>query len=516
MPKPKPYQTLRLILGDQLNIHHSWFHKTDSTVLFVMMEMRQETDYVDHHIQKLIAFFAAMRSFCDGLREKGHHVRYFGVNDPGNHQSLAKNLTQLIQDHNIRKLEYMQPDEFRLHQQLDEYCDAIDINAQVFDSEHFFIPYRDLNQYFEKGKAHLMEHFYRKMRKEHDILMNGDQPVNDKWNFDKQNRHSLPEEHEVPAPILFESDQSAIKEEIDHAEINYIGEVTADKFIWPVTRDEVLELLDQFIEIMLPHFGLYQDALSTNYWSVYHSRLSFGLNTKLISPVEVVARVQQRWLEDPKHADIAQVEGFIRQILGWREFMRGIYWANMPDYEQCNYFEHRQPLPGWYWTAATDMNCLHHAIRQSLEKAYAHHIQRLMVTGNFALLAGVDPDEVDAWYLGIYIDAIQWVEITNTRGMSQFADGGIIGSKPYVSSANYIKKMGNYCQECQYNPGKKTGDNACPFNSLYWHFIDRHRDKLSSNQRMGMIYNTWDKMKQANKSAIIEQARHYLSNIETL
>jgi deoxyribodipyrimidine photolyase-related protein len=256
--------------------------------------------------------------------------------------------------------------------------------------------------------------------------------------------------------------------------------------------------------------------MHTEYWSLFHSRLSFALNAKLISPKEVVNEAIQYWQKNSEKISIAQIEGFVRQIIGWREYMRGIYWAKMPEYESLNYFGFERKLPDYYWTGNTKMNCMKHAIQQSLDFAYAHHIQRLMITGNFALLAGIHPDEVDTWYWGIYIDAIQWVEITNTRGMSQFADGGIVGTKPYVSSANYIAKMSNYCDSCFYKKQLKTGDKACPFNSLYWNFYNVNRKFLEKNPRIGMMYITWDKMSNADRKSILNQAEYYLNNLQTL
>jgi deoxyribodipyrimidine photolyase-related protein len=277
-----------------------------------------------------------------------------------------------------------------------------------------------------------------------------------------------------------------------------------------------LELLDFFVEHCLPFLGTFQDAMQQNQWSIYHSRLSFSMNTKMISPKEVIDAAIQSWEKNPSEISLNQLEGFVRQILGWREYMRGIYWAKMPDYSTLNFFENTAPLPDWFWTGKTKMNCLSQAINQSLDFAYAHHIQRLMITGNFALLAGVNPDEVDAWYLGIYIDALDWVEITNTRGMSQFADGGIVGTKPYVSSATYIDKMSNYCGNCHYKKELKIGEKACPFNSLYWNFYDRNEAKLSNNPRIGMMYNVWRKMEQSQKTALLHQAEIYLNKINEL
>jgi deoxyribodipyrimidine photolyase-related protein len=275
-------------------------------------------------------------------------------------------------------------------------------------------------------------------------------------------------------------------------------------------------LLDFFVEHCLALFGTFQDAMAPNEWSLYHSRLSFSMNIKMLSPKEVIDKAIEAYQKFPDKIQYNQLEGFVRQIIGWREYMRGIYWEKMPAYAQVNYFEHHEKLPDWYWTGKTKMNCLKNAIQQSLQFAYAHHIQRLMITGNFALLAGVHPNEVDAWYLGIYIDALEWVEITNTRGMSQFADGGIVGSKPYVSSATYINKMSSYCTGCYYNKAKKTGDKACPFNSLYWNFYDKHESKLAKNPRIGMMYNVWRRMQPNDKTELLTQAEYYLTHINEL
>jgi deoxyribodipyrimidine photolyase-related protein len=286
-------------------------------------------------------------------------------------------------------------------------------------------------------------------------------------------------------------------------------------FYWPTTPAQAWEIFDHWLQYGLHSFGDYQDALTTKSWSLYHSRISFALNTKMIQPLEVCQRVETFYRTNPE-VPLNAVEGFIRQILGWREFMRCVYWHRMPEFASENFFEFDRKLPQWFWNGETKMKCLSHTIGQSLNHGYAHHIQRLMVTGNFALLAGIDPDEVDLWYLGIYIDAFEWVEITNTRGMSQYADGGWIATKPYVSSANYMKKMGDYCDQCHYNPKTKTDDDSCPFNALYWNFFDSQRDKLQSNFRLGMVYRTYDKMNITVKAGIREKAQSLLDNINAL
>lgn len=510
------HKTLRLILGDQLNENHSWFNTVDESVTYVLMEVKTETDYAQHHIQKVVGFFAAMRSFAHTLRARNHEVMYIHLNDAHNLQSFDKNCAALIATHSFTRFEYLLADEYRVDEHLKRFAESLEIAVCVSETEHFFSARNELQTLFEGKKTYLMETFYRYMRKKHDVLMvDGDKPMNDKWNFDEDNRKKLLNTHKPIAPLLFENDVQEIEIELQKADIKTIGTVDSKHFLWPINREQSLALLDFFVEYCLALFGTYQDAMAPNEWSLYHSRLSFSMNTKMLSPKEVVDKAIEACHKNDQIA-FHQLEGFVRQIIGWREYMRGIYWMKMPAYASLNYFEHTEKLPQWFWTGKTKMNCLQHAIQQSLQYAYAHHIQRLMVTGNFALLAGINPDEVDAWYLGIYIDAIEWVEITNTRGMSQFADGGIVGTKPYVSSAAYINKMSSYCAGCYYDKSKKTGAKACPFNSLYWHFYDKHEAKLSKNPRIGMAYMTWTRMDSEAKHALLTQAKYYLSHLDEL
>ena len=509
-------KTLRLILGDQLNHQHSWFEKTNSDITYMMMEVRQETDYVPHHIQKVTGFFASMRAFAIEMQDKGHKFIYFKLDDPKNKQSIPENVDSLIEKGKFEKFEYQLPDEYRLDEQLSEYCQTLNIEWQAVDSEHFYTSREELASFFEGKKTYLMESFYRHMRKKHDVMMDGKDPVTGQWNYDKDNRKKLPESVKIPDRNSRTNDVSGIVEMIESAGVKTIGSIDAENYRWPITRREALADLDIFCKRFLKNFGNYQDAMTTRTAFSFHSLVSFAMNVKLISPQEVVNTVVNYWHEHSDEVDISSVEGFVRQIIGWREYMRGIYWAKMPEYATLNHLNHSRKLPSWFWNGETKMNCLHHTINQSLDHAYAHHIQRLMITGNFALLAGIDPGEVDEWYLGIYIDAIEWVEITNTRGMSQFADGGIVGTKPYVSSANYIDKMSDYCKACHYSKSKKTGDKACPFNSLYWNFYDQHRDTFDKNPRIGMMYRTWDKMDRDKKAELLQQADYYLKNIDKL
>lgn len=513
------YKTLRLILGDQLNPHHSWYDNIDDSVLYVIMEMKQETGYTRHHIQKIVAFFLAMESFSDELKQKGHDVLYIKLDNPSYSGILTENLLKIIENYSIDCFQYQLPDEFRLDDQLQSFCDSISIPSESYDTEHFLTKRAYLESFFKGKKTFLMESFYREMRKKYNILMEDedpDSPLTGKWNYDHENRGSLKKNDEVIEPKLFPRNTDTVVERINSCDVTTMGDIKTQEFIWPINHKEALEMLDFFLKNCLPYFGKYQDAMVERSWSVYHSRLSFCLNAKIIHPLVVVNHAVAYWKKNQKDISIAQVEGFVRQIIGWREYMRGIYWAHMPDYKSKNYFGHERKLPEFYWTGETKMNCLKQSISQSLDHAYAHHIQRLMITGNFALLAGIEPDEVDAWYLGVYIDAIEWVEITNTRGMSQFADGGIVGTKPYVSSANYINKMSDYCKNCHYNYKEKTTKNACPFNSLYWRFYEINRDKLGNNPRIGMMYRIWDKNTDEKKKEILDRAETYLENIESL
>jgi len=458
-----------------------------------------------------------MQAFASQLKLLKHEVIYLKLNDKNNLQHFDKNLTALIALHGFTHFEYQLPDEYRVDAHLNAFTKTLKITYKAYETEHFYTLRNELGNFFTGKKTYLMESFYRYMRKKHQVLVvNGHEPLHGKWNFDEENREKLPKNHHPIAPLLFSNDVTEIENEIKKAHIKTIGTVDSNNFIWPVNRAQALALLDFFVAHCLALFGTFQDAMAPNEWSLYHSRLSFAMNIKLISPKEVIEKAIEAYQKSPDNIQYHQLEGFVRQIIGWREYMRGIYWHKMPAYAQLNYFNHQEKLPDWYWTGKTKMNCLKNAITQSLQYAYAHHIQRLMITGNFALLAGVNPDEVDAWYLGIYIDALDWVEITNTRGMSQFADGGIVGTKPYVSSATYINKMSSYCTGCYYNKAKKTGDKACPFNSLYWNFYDKNESKLAKNPRIGMMYNVWRRMQANDKAELLAQAEFYLKHINEL
>ena len=514
----KKYHSLRLILGDQLNASHSWYREQDDGVLYLIAELHQEASYVRHHVQKVCAFFAAIESFATALTAAGHQVKHLTLDDTADFPDLNALIAALCKEHGIAQFEYQQPDEYRLAEQLKTLDLGIPITC--WESQHFFLTHDELASYIKVGKHNRMESFYRKLRKRLDILMDGAEPLGERWNFDGENRNKLkPADIQmVPQPLLFANPVSRYLERIQRHGIDTLGSAT-EELLWPVNRQQSVQLLDFFCQYCLPNFGRFQDAMTEHgesRWSLYHSRISFALNSKILHPMQVIDAALARFNEPDSGVDLAQVEGFIRQILGWREYVRAVYWVNMPDYGERNSFDADRDLPGYFWNGETKMACMKQAIDQSLDYAYAHHIQRLMVTGNFAMLAGIDPDQVDQWYLGIYIDAIEWVEMPNTRGMSQFADGGLIATKPYAASGSYINKMSDYCKGCHYSVKERFTEDACPFNSLYWHFMQRHSERFSRNPRTAMAYRTWDKMDTEVKQALLARADYCLENINDL
>ena len=505
---------LRLILGDQLNSQHSWFKSVEPDVHYVMMEVRQETDYVMHHAQKVLGIFAAMRAFAEQLRQAGQNIHYLAMDDTANTHDIPTNLTQLAHKTGATTIEYQAPDEWRLDDQFSMWATDSGLTVSMVDTEHFLTERSAAAEMFKGRKRWLMEQFYRTLRQQHGVLMDGKDPAGGQWNFDAENRKAWKGQPPPPADPRPVHDHRELWQTITDAGVKTFGTPQADAFRWPVNRAEALAQLEHFMQHVLPNFGDYQDAMHTDEPFLFHSLLSFALNTKMLSPKEVIAAAERAWREG--HAPLPAVEGFIRQILGWREYVRGVYWSQMPGYTASNALAHDTPLPDWFWDGQTRMQCLSQSIGQSLEHAYAHHIQRLMIIGNFALLAGVDPQAVHRWYLGVYIDAFEWVEAPNTLGMSQFADGGLLATKPYVSSAAYVGRMGNYCKGCHYNPKERLGEKACPFNALYWDFFDRHASHFQKNPRIGMAYRQLAKMNPTDRQAIREQAIVWRDNLNTL
>ncbi len=525
MPLNSHYPTVRLLLGDQLNSQHSWYQTVDDQVLYLIAELQQEAVYVKHHIQKLCGFFAAMENFAQELSSAGHHVLHLTLDETAAFKSLDDLILSIINRFSAKAFQYQRPDEFRLKQQLAALNTPPAVAVLEVDTEHFLLPFNEISAYIKANHHNRMETFYRKMRKRFGYLMDGGVPWGGKWNYDADNREKLKAKDlpDIPQPLIFGNDVTTYLKRIKKHNINYFGR-EQQCLLWPVTRQQSLQLLDHFCCYCLPSFGRYQDAMTDQHphqWSLYHSRLSFALNCKMLHPNEVITAAINSYEANAYEAadgsiTLPQIEGFVRQILGWREYIRCVYWANMPGYQNRNELGAQRDLPEYFWTANTKMNCLKQAIGQSLDYAYAHHIQRLMITGNFCLLTSIHPDQVDHWYLGIYIDAIEWVELPNTRGMSQFADGGWVATKPYSAGGNYVNKMSDYCKNCYYQVKEKTTQNACPLNSLYWNFLETHRGLLEHNQRVGMIYRTWDKQSQEQKHAVLARANWCLEHLNEL
>ncbi|WP_064435835.1 cryptochrome/photolyase family protein [Pseudoalteromonas neustonica] len=515
------YKILRFIFGDQLNANHTWYkEENQAQYLYVIAELKQETNYVKHHIQKVAAFFSAMENFASALKKSQLNVLHLTLDDTQHDESITTLLKRLAEQYQCQEIQYQYPDEYRLYQQMQQLESHISLKISACDSEHFLLPYSDISAHFKKDKHVKMEFFYRMMRKRFNILMKDGAPQGGQWNFDQDNRNKLKKADlaTIPEPKVFSNDIEIILRRINNHKISTLGHCSST-LLWPTSRNQAKQLLDYFCTHLLPHFGQFQDAMTcqtSHKWSLYHSRIAFALNTKMLHPMHVINQVLSEFDKRKNEINLAQVEGFIRQILGWREYVRGVYWQNMPDYATKNELNARRALPDYFWHGNTKMNCMKQAIDQSLDTAYAHHIQRLMITGNFCLLTGIKPDDVDNWYLGIYIDAIEWVEMPNTRGMSQFADGGLIATKPYASSGNYINKMSDYCKGCHYNVKQKSEETACPFNSLYWLFMHTHEARLSRNPRIGMVYKNWQKQNETQQSATLKRAQWCLTNIEKL
>ncbi|MEX5561806.1 cryptochrome/photolyase family protein [Pseudophaeobacter sp. 1A16562] len=500
---------LILILGDQLSLSLSALQVADKdTDIIVMAEVAEEGTYVRHHPKKIALILAAMRKFAEQLRAEGWTVAYTRLDDAGNTGSIAEEILRRAAQSGADEVIATTPGEWRLIRELQ----SLPLKVSLRPDTRFIATRADFNDWAEGRKQLRMEYFYRKMRRKTGLLMEGDTPAGGKWNYDQENRKAPSKDIKTPGPMQFTPDDET-EEVLDLVERRF-GDHFGDlrPFHFAVTRADALRAMAHFIRHGLPLFGDYQDAMMTGQKWLYHSVLSPYLNIGLLQPMELCVAAEEAW----KAGDVPlnAAEGFIRQILGWREFVRGIYFLEGEDYPQRNALGHDRALPPLYWGAETGMHCLSQAVSQTREEAYAHHIQRLMVTGNFALLAGIDPQAVHEWYLAVYADAFEWVEAPNTVGMSQFADGGIVGSKPYVSSGAYINRMSDYCKSCAYSVSRKVGEGACPFNLLYWHFLDRHRERFSANPRMGNMYRSWDRMDAEKRAQILEEADAFLAGLE--
>ena len=519
MSSPKTIRNLIIVLGDQLDVESSAFDGFDRAKDAVWMaEVAGESTHVWTHKARITIFLAAMRHFRDALRKKSLTVHYHELDGKSSSDSLREALIAFAAKRKIDKLVMVEPGEHRVRKEIEAAARKVKIQLEVLEDQHFLCDHETFDEYLASRKQPRLEYFYREMRRTTGILIKSGKPVGGDWNFDKENRGSFGREGppKIPSPRSFKPDAVTRKviKLVEQRFADHPGSL--ERFDWPVTRDNARAALADFIENRLPHFGEYQDAMWTGEPFLFHARISAALNLKLLNPREVIAAAEAAY--EKKKAPIEAVEGFVRQILGWREYVRGIYWHFMPEYLDRNELKADQPLPPFYWTGDTDMNCLRESIGQTLEYGYAHHIQRLMVTGLFALVLGVRPREVHEWYLAVYVDAVEWVELPNTLGMSQYADGGIMASKPYAATGKYIQRMSNYCVDCRYDPAEATGEKACPFTTLYWDFLHRHQKQLGDNHRMALQLKNLerksrDEMKTIRKRA--EQIRVTLTVGET-
>lgn len=505
--------TLHLILGDQLSPTISSLEGCDSsTALILMCEVWEEARYVKHHKKKIAFLFSAMRHFAKELKGNGYKLLYTKLDDEHNTGSFTGEVERVLSLHNIARIIVTQPGEYRVLKAMGEWQMQFGIPVEIRPDSRFLCQTDEFEGWANDRKQLRMEFFYREMRKKYGILMEGDAPEGGQWNYDADNRKFPKQGLETPQPYSNEVDEitAEVIALVDDGFKDHFGDIAP--FYFAVTRTQAQQALGLFIEQRLANFGDYQDAMIEGEPWMYHAHISFYLNCGLLLPLECVEAAEHAYHQG--RAPLNAVEGFIRQIIGWREYVRGIYWLNMPDYSTLNFFDATRPLPSFYWTADTKMNCLHQCITETKKNAYAHHIQRLMVLGNFALLAGIDPVDVNEWFLIVYADAYEWVELPNVSGMILFADGGYLASKPYAAGGNYINKMSNYCKNCQYKVTKKNGADACPFNYLYWDFLARNRDKLAANPRIGMMYRTYDRMDEDKKQAIRSDSRQFFSDFQ--
>ena len=505
--------SLRLILGDQLT--HSLSSLSDVECeedVILLCEVWEEAKYVKHHKKKIAFLFAAMRHFAEELKAKGLKVEYHKLDLSTRSTSFRSVVQSALNNHQADRIIVTHPGEYRVLEELRTWERSFSVPIEIRDDDRFLCSHNEFESWASGRKELRMEYFYREMRKKYNILMDGDKPEGGKWNYDNENRKPPRTGLNVPKTSTTPIDEitQEVLELVDDKFTDHFGEI--EPFFFAVTREGALLALHKFIKERLKYFGDYQDAMIEGEPWMFHSHISFYLNCGLLEPLECVQHAEQAYRDNK--APLNAVEGFVRQIIGWREFVRGLYWLKMPDYKQQNFFSATRNLPSFYWTGASQMNCVRQCVLETKKHAYAHHIQRLMVLGNFALLAGLHPEEVNEWYLIVYADAYEWVELPNVTGMVLFADGGLLASKPYAASGAYINKMSDYCKNCRYKVTKKKGPEACPFNYLYWDFLIRNDQKLRHNPRLSMVYRTLDKMNDEKISAIRDDTKRFFKELD--
>ena len=496
---------LRLVLGDQLTDALSALRDLDPAADTVLMaEVRAEATYHRHHKQKIALIFAAMRKFAARLEARGVHVRYIRIDDPASTGTIEGELRRALSECGAARVVMTECGEWRLAQALQAFAAAAPMPVEIHPDDRFICSHDRFRRWAEGKRGLTMEFFYREMRRETGLLMDGGEPVGGRWNFDAENRRKLPRGLRPPPRLRTEPDAVTRRAMADVERLfgDHFGDL--DGFGWPTTAAEAEAVFAAFLSDILPGFGDWQDAMTADEPWMWHGLISTALNIGLLDPLDVCRRAEAEYRAG--RAPLNAVEGFIRQIVGWREFVRGVYWLKVPEYRLRNHLDADRELPWFYWSGETGMACVADAVRQTRRHAYAHHIQRLMVTGNLAMLLGVHPDAVDDWYMTVFADAFEWVEMPNTRGMATYADGGIVGSKPYAASGAYINRMSDYCAGCAYDVKAKTGPKACPFNRLYWGFLERNRKVLRDNIRLAMPYRNHDAMMPEARQALVDEA----------
>lgn len=505
---------LRLILGDQLSLAISSLRDADpARDLILMCELSSEASYVRHHRQKLVLVLSAMRHFAKRLRSLGFRVHYRRLDDAEPPTGFTDEIERILARSGCRRCVLTEPGEYRLRQLFEHWQQQHpQYTLELREDDRFLCSHAAFRRWASGRRQLRMEHFYRWMRRQHQVLMTPHGPVGERWNLDADNRKPLPDDLVAPSPCRFEPDAITrdVMQLVATRFADHFGSL--DNFALAVTEAQAQQALERFITERLPRFGDYQDAMRQQDPWLFHAHLSGYLNLGLLDPRQVIRRVEQAYRDG--QAPLNAVEGFIRQILGWREYVRGVYWLQMPGYAQLNHLQARRPLPGFYWDADTELNCLHQCVEDTRRHAYAHHIQRLMVLGNFALLAGLDPAEVNRWYLLVYADAYEWVELPNVHGMALFADGGLLASKPYAAGGAYINRMSDYCRQCRFDVRQKSGPKACPFNYLYWDFMIRNADRLRHNPRLALPYRQLERMSPAQRQAIEASAGDFLARLD--
>lgn len=501
------------VLGDQLSHDLASLRDVDrADAVVLMMEVVEETTYVKHHKRKIALILSAMRHFAAELAADGWTVDYVKLDDPANRGSFTGEVARAVERHAAAEIRLVEVGEWRVQEAIGRWQAMLGIPVRVLPDDRFVCGILEFATWAQGRHELRMEFFYRAMRRKTGLLMDGDAPEGGQWNYDRENRKPPRKGMVYPQPLRFQAD--AITRDVltlvaDRFDAHFGG---LDAFHLPVTRAQAQEALRHFVHTALPWFGDYQDAMVTGEPFLFHAFLSPSLNCGLLTAMDVCAAVAEAYRTGGVPLNAA--EGFIRQVIGWREYVRGMYWLEMPGLATANALGASRPLPDFYWTGETDMLCLRQAVLSTRDEAYAHHIHRLMVLGNFAMLAGVDPAAISDWFLVVYADAYEWVEMPNVVAMSQFADGGRLGSKPYAAGGAYINRMSDYCRGCRYDVKQKVGEDACPFNALYWDFLARHDRRLRGNHRMGPVYRNWDAMSDEQRGAYRASARAFLGTLE--